>query len=99
MKGFLQGTGRLRRIQKRFSDLPLVLDGESDNLRLFDGAASGFTRRRHDKIREGAPFDFRSTLQQRVNIVRKTRFKSGCRLCLFGHIVMIRQTAVRVKPK
>jgi hypothetical protein len=40
------------------SDLPLVLDGEPDNLGSFDGPASRFTRCRHDKIREGAPFDF-----------------------------------------
>ncbi len=38
-KCFLQSTGRLRWIQKRFSDLPLVQDGEPDNLRIFNGPA------------------------------------------------------------
>jgi len=62
-KSFLQGRGGLGRIQKRFSDLPLVLDGEPDNLGLFDGPASGRTRGRDDKVRKGTPFDFRGALQ------------------------------------
>ena len=70
LKSFLQGRSRLRRIEKGFCDLPLILNGEPDNFGCFDGPASGFTCRRHDKIGEGAPFDFRSTLQQRVNVVR-----------------------------
>jgi hypothetical protein len=48
----------------------LVFDGEPNNFGRFDGPASGFTRRRYDKIGEGPPFDFRGALQQRVNVVR-----------------------------
>jgi len=61
LKSFLQGWSGLRRIKERSCDLPLVLDGESDNPGSLDGAAGGFTRRRHDKICENTPFDFRST--------------------------------------
>jgi hypothetical protein len=50
--------------------VPLVLNGQPNDLGFFDGPASGFTRRRYDKIGEGAPFDFRSALQQSVNVVR-----------------------------
>ncbi len=63
LKSLLQGSSWLRRIPKRFSDLVLVLSGEADNLGLFDGPPGGRTRRRHDKIRQGTPFDFGSTLQ------------------------------------
>src|ERR1700678_893538 len=76
-KSLLQGRSGLGRIKKRFSDLSLVLDGEPDDFGSFDGPVRGFTRRRDDKICEGAPFDFGSTLQQCVNVVRQTRFESG----------------------
>ena len=84
-KSLLQGRGGLGRIEKSFSDLPLVFNGEPNNLGGFDGPAGGFTRRRHDKIGEGAPFDFGGTLQQRVNVVRQTRFKSGGGLYFLCH--------------
>jgi len=97
LKGFLQNGGGLRRMQKRFGDLTLVLDGQPDNLSLFDGPASSFTRRRHDRIGQRAPFDLRSALQQCMNIVRKTSFESGYCLCLFCHNgIVVRQNAVYV---
>jgi hypothetical protein len=65
--------------------VPLVLDGKPDDLGSLDGPASGFTRRRHYKIREGAPFDFGGTLQQRVNVIRQTRLKSSGSLYFLCH--------------
>ena len=52
LKGFLQSAGRLGRMQKRFSDAPLVLNCEPDDLRLFDRPASGSTGSRDNKIRK-----------------------------------------------
>ncbi len=69
LKSLLQGRGGLRRINKRLCDLPLVLGGEPDDFSSFDGSASGLARRRHDKIGECAPFDLRSALWERVNVI------------------------------
>jgi hypothetical protein len=94
-KRLLQGTRRLGGTKKSFGDLPLVLDGEPDNLGSFDSSASGFTRRRNDKIRESAPFDFSSTLQQRMNIVRQTRFKPGGGMCSSCAMTLFHYAAIR----
>ncbi len=54
------------------SGTPPVLNGKTNDLGSLDGPTGGFTRRRHDKIGEGAPFDFGGMLQQCVNIVRQS---------------------------
>jgi hypothetical protein len=78
LKSFLQSGSGLRRIKQRFGDLSLVRCGEPDDLIRFDGPVSGFTRCRYDKIREGAPFNLRSTFKQRVNFIRQTCLEPGC---------------------
>jgi hypothetical protein len=85
-KGFFGGGGGRGGVKKRLCNVPLVLGGEPDNLGSLNGQESGFTCRRHDKIREGAPFDFRGTLKECMNVARQTRLQSsGGLTCLFRH--------------
>lgn len=72
-----QRGGRSRRLQQRCSQAGLIRCGQAKHLGLLDGAARGVLRGGDHEIREGTPLDFRSALQERVDIRRKPGFKAG----------------------
>lgn len=94
-RGPPQGGRWLRRVDDGFGNLPLVLNGEPDDLGLLEGAASGFIGRAYDKVGDGAPLDFRGAFQALQNVDGHPHVKARRGLRLFGHITTIRQPAVQ----
>src|SRR5947207_1560830 len=90
-----RGRGR---IQDRFGDQPLILDGKPDKLRFLDRATRRVARGGHDKVRQAAPLDFGGAFKHRVNVNRQTRLQTSSRGGLF-HIISIWHCAVHQLPR
>ncbi len=85
-RGFLQRHIRGWGVQNRGGNFSLVFRGKTENLGLLDGATRGFIRRGDDEICESPPLNFRSTLEARQNVIRKTCLKTSGGLGLAFHL-------------
>lgn len=59
---------RFRRINERFRDSDLILNGEAKDFVVFNRFLRGFTGCAYNEIRQATALDFSSTLQQGENV-------------------------------
>jgi hypothetical protein len=74
-----------RRIDQRFRETSLVLNGQANDLRLLDRAMRGFLRGSYDKIADAAALKFGRAFHDGKRIGRNARFKPGRPVGFLGH--------------
>ena len=72
-----QGVVWLGRIDQRFGETPLVLDGQADDLRLLDRAVRGFLRGGDDEIADAAALYFGGAFDNGQRVGRDTRLDAS----------------------
>jgi len=72
-----QGCRRSRWFQESFGEPPLAFDGQSHDMRLFNGAMGGFLRGCDDKIAYRAPLQLGCALEHVQDFRRHPRFEAS----------------------